>query len=164
MKTIQYYSNRSAACGLINMLIVLQGLAVSAATLQVWQDSPNPVSPYNNWATAAHTIQDAVDAATPGDEILVTNGVYATGGRVVHGLMTNRVVVDKAVTVHSVNGPAVTLIQGYQVPGTIRGDAAIRCAYLAGGAVRDALLSWGGKLGQLRHWRRGLRPIRRGDC
>ena len=31
--------------------------------LLVWQDSPNPTPPHADWATAAHTIQDAVDAA-----------------------------------------------------------------------------------------------------
>ena len=54
-----------------------------AATRYVWQGSPSPAPPYTNWATAAHVIQDAVDAAQTGDKIVVTNGVYATGGRAV---------------------------------------------------------------------------------
>ena len=42
---------------------------------------------------------------------------------------TNRVVVNKAVTLQSVNGPAATAIQGYSFR-----DSSIRCVYLTNGA------------------------------
>lgn len=92
-------------------------------TFYVNVSGASPAFPYTNWATAARTIQDAIDAAGGNDEIVVTNGVYATGGRLLGGT-TNRVVVVKPIILRSVNGPAATVI---------RGDAS-RCVYLANGA------------------------------
>ncbi|MCX6905195.1 MAG: hypothetical protein NTW03_17300 [Verrucomicrobia bacterium] len=135
MKTRTNIAATARATSLVPLLFFLASLPVSSATLLVWPDSPTPGSPFTNWARAAHTIQDAVDAAQAGDTVLVTNGVYATGGRAVYGLMTNRVAVDRPVVVASVNGPEVTVIQGCQVPGTTNGDGAIRCVYLTNGAV-----------------------------
>ena len=105
--------------------------------LLVWQDSPNPTPPHADWASAAHTIQDAVDAAVAGDEIVVTNGVYGTGGRAVDGT-TNRVAVDKPLSLRSVNGPEFTAING---------GSSNRCVYLSNGAsVSGFTLTNGGHL------------------
>ena len=89
----------------------------------------NPLPPYTYWAIAATNIQDAASASGSGDTVLVTNGVYQYGGVSDGG--SNRVYVPSAVSVQSVNGPAVTTIVGYQVPGTTNGDNAVRCAYLS---------------------------------
>jgi PKD repeat protein len=96
-----------------------------------WSNS-TPESPYTTWSTAATNIQDAVDAAVEvGAIVMVTNGVYDNGGRAVHGSMTNRVVIDRPITVCSVNGPTVTSIKG-KGP---KGNSAIRCAYVGTNAV-----------------------------
>ncbi len=66
---------------------------------------------------------------------MVTNGMYAAGGRAVGtNVLVNRVAVDKPIALRSVNGSQFTIIQGYQVPGTTNGDVAIRCVFLTSGA------------------------------
>ena len=62
-------------------------------TLYVAKDNANASAPYTNWYTAATNIQDAIDVATNGDTVLVTNGVYDTGGRRSMERMTNRVAI-----------------------------------------------------------------------
>jgi hypothetical protein len=98
-----------------------------AAVRYVDANSASPSPPYTNWATAARSIQEAVDAAGAGETVVVTNGTYATGGRALVGTMTNRVAVDKPLALRSVNGPQFTIIQGEQVPGT---NSGIRCVYV----------------------------------
>jgi hypothetical protein len=126
---------KEAALSLAAGLLLSLTFTGTATTLYVDINNPTPAAPYTNWVTAATNIQNAVDAAVAGGQIIVTNGVYKAGGRVVYGSMSNRVAVTKFITVRSVNGPATTFIQGYQVPGTTNGDSAVRCVYLTSGAT-----------------------------
>ena len=120
--------------------VISINISISAAAVTHYVDlnSTNATPPYTDWSTAATNIQSAIDAATDGDLVLVTNGVYATGGRVVYGTLTNRVVINKAVTVQSVNGPAVTIINGYRVPSTSTAYINdVRCVYMTNNAVMN---------------------------
>src|SRR6266542_4239165 len=84
-------------------LLLTGAVSALAEVHYVDVNSTNATPPYTNWTTAATNIQDAVDVAVAGDQIVVTNGTYATGGRVEGSTTTtNRVVIDKALTVRSV--------------------------------------------------------------
>src|SRR5215831_4407529 len=100
------------------LLLATAGRAL-AGTHCVDVNSANPTPPYTNWVTAAATIQDAVDAAVAGDEIVVTNGIYAAGGRWAAGF--SRAAVDKPLNLRSINGPQSTIIDAGQ---------SNRCVYL----------------------------------
>ena len=110
------------------------GIAWGGAVRCVDAGNPNPAPPYTDWSTAAANIQTAIDAADPGDLVLVTNGLYQTGGIKVNEYFTNRVAVTKLLTVQSVNGPAVTTIMGSRGNPSL-GIPYVRCAYLTNGAT-----------------------------
>lgn len=103
----------------------------------------NDTWPGTNWATAKAGIQAAVDEASPGDWIRVTNGLYRTGGRAGYPVgsgLTNRVAIDKPVCVESENGPAYTIVCGSGP----EGPSAVRCVYLANGATLRGVTLAGG--------------------
>jgi hypothetical protein len=130
-------------------------LLSAASTHYVDAGGTNSVPPYTNWVTAATCIQDAIDASTGGDTVLVTNGVYQTGG-IVYSItnfiypyyntpyfVANRVVVTKAIAVRSVNGPAKTVVIGSLIDPNSFGTltqfwaASVRCVVLTNGATLD---------------------------
>ncbi|MBA4386929.1 MAG: hypothetical protein C0404_03045 [Verrucomicrobia bacterium] len=104
------------------------------AVYYVSADSWAPQAPYATWETAAQTIQDGINACTnAGDTVLVGDGVYQTGSTVAPGgfVLGNRIMATNPITIKSVNGPDYTFIRG-EGPS---GGSAVRCAYLANGAI-----------------------------
>ena len=111
------------------------------------------VPPFTSWADAATNIQDAVDVCDAGDVVLVTNGVYAHGGRTVYSATTtNRVVLDRPVVLQSVNGPADTVIRGAPAAGGGCGPEAVRCIYASEGCRVAGFTLHGGHTGTNSAW------------
>jgi hypothetical protein len=107
-------------------------VTVSATVYYVNEANLHPLSPYTNWATAATTIQAAIDAATiEGRLVLVSNGVYRAG--ITSGTNgQNRVILSHSVELRSVNGPEVTAIEG--------DTGGVRCAYVGDGSVLSGFI------------------------
>ena len=137
------HTSRGAQWALLALLLLAGALSPAATMLYVDVSNPAPQSPYADWSTAATNIQDAIEVATAGDTILVTNGIYATGGKV-KGNLTNRVVLDKALTLQSVNGSGVTIIQGAYDPASTNGPSAVRCVWMTNNALLSGFTLRGG--------------------
>jgi hypothetical protein len=92
-------------------LTILSATAVCADTVYVAPDG-NDAADGTSWATAKQTIQAAVNAASDGDTVLVTNGTYA---------LTNSIEITKGMTLSGVNGAENTIISGQNQ---------VRCMYV----------------------------------
>src|SRR5262245_29142643 len=86
---------------------------LGAALLHVSQTSPNPGPPYAAWNAAAHTIQEAVDAARDDDTVLVGAGEYR---------LTNQVTITKGILLRSDAGPSQTILHG---------QTSVRCLWVS---------------------------------
>ena len=78
-----------------------------------------------SWDMAFKTIQEAVDAATEGASVIVTNGTYT---------LTNTLEITNNISVQSVNGPESSIIDG---------DGAVRCVYMTDGTLSGVTLTNG---------------------
>lgn len=86
---------------IISVLVLSGSVSVIGATHYVDLNNPSPTAPYTNWMTAATSIQAAVNASENGDTVLVTNGHY---------VLNSEILVEKAISIESVNGPEETII------------------------------------------------------
>ena len=77
---VRFFPLKPLCCFCLCALCVGLWQTTLAGVRYVDVNSTNATPPYTNWAIAARDIQAAVDAAVAGDEILVTNGNYVTGG------------------------------------------------------------------------------------
>ncbi|HEX4264700.1 MAG TPA: choice-of-anchor Q domain-containing protein [Verrucomicrobiae bacterium] len=99
-----------------------------SATHFVNPSNSTPVSPYTDWSTAATNIQDAVNVASAGETVLVTNGMFNTGVQLASDGTQNRLTLTNSIIVTSVNGSTNTTIDGGNVT---------RCVFLTNGARID---------------------------
>jgi hypothetical protein len=90
-----------------------------------------------SWATAKKSIQSAIDLANQGDDIVVTNGVYAP-----------ITIVSKTILIQSVNGAEVTIIDGGLTTrcATLRNRGILNGFTLCNGNADNGGGSYGGTL------------------
>jgi hypothetical protein len=112
---------KAAVCTAIALCLTLHA---ARATDYFVAPSGNDASNGLSWATAKATIQAAVNVATNGDTVRVTNGTFS---------LASQVLVTNALTIVSVNGPDATIVRG---PGGSANDAN-RCFTITNGVTLD---------------------------
>ena len=100
------------------LLIFFVSQKISASTNYVSKSGGN-IPPFDSWENAATNIQDAVDAASAGNLVLVNDGTYYPG---------SQIDVTKDITVKSLNGAEKTIVDG---------ENTSRCFYINAGDTID---------------------------
>ena len=70
---------RHRSLGLLAIVVSFVFLETGLAETRYVSLSGGHVPPFTNWVDAATNIQAAIDVASDGDTVLVTNGVYDSG-------------------------------------------------------------------------------------
>jgi parallel beta-helix repeat protein len=115
--------------------MILVGVALCSsmyANAAEWYVSTSGNDSYagTSWILAKRTIQSAVDAASSNDTVWVSDGTYNSGTTTTPGYSSlNRVVITNNLTVRSLNGPDVTIIEGSQ------GSTVVRGLYMSAGTL-----------------------------
>ena len=106
--------------------------ATARASASVSSSGVKAISATGIWRVRVGASSSSGSAASTGDLVLVSNGVYNSGETITPGFaLSNRVLINKAITVQSVSGPENTIIFGN---GRF-GSNAVRCVFLTNGAA-----------------------------
>ena len=87
---------------LVILYLVIPTALIATTTRYVSPGGSNS-PPYTSLATAANTIQTAVNACVAGDLVLVNNGTY---------VLSTKITVTIGITIRSINGAALTIVDG----------------------------------------------------
>jgi len=123
-------SNEYSAATMIKTRLV--AVLTGGLTNHVWTNG-NSTPPYSTWPTAATNIQDALEMSVPGGVVLISNGVYTSGGYAGHG--SNVFVITNAIALVGCGNQVV-----------IDGQAALRGGYLAAGRLENVMVRNGAAL------------------
>lgn len=104
-------TNAAGASATATLTVIVPGEDPGASPVHYVDPQGSSTWPYATWATAARSIQDAIEAAAPHETVWVSNGLYQAGQFSAHGVVC-RVAVNKPLILRSVNGPEATVIQG----------------------------------------------------
>jgi PKD repeat protein len=126
-----------------------QGMVTVRVDNAVWHVAPSGDDSADglSWSSPKQTIQAAIDAASFGGLVLVSNGVYASGVRCYGGMVTsNRVVLTNEITLRGVSSdPAMTVIVGQA--STEENRSPLRCLLMTPGTRVENLSLTNGNTG-----------------